>query len=74
MGPSGRAGNRPGAARGAAHGAADGSARAVDPAVAGAMLHAAINVASDMRILTISRESDIVGRFVHALFGGLSRP
>jgi AcrR family transcriptional regulator len=52
---------------------ADGSARPVDPAVAGAMLHAAINVASDMRILTISRESDIVGRFVHALFGGLSR-
>ena len=52
---------------------ADGSARAVDPAVAGAMLHAAINVASDMRILAISRESDIVGRFVHALFGGLSQ-
>jgi AcrR family transcriptional regulator len=51
---------------------ADGSARPVDPAVAGALLHAAINVASDMRILAISRDDDIVGRFVQVLFGGLS--
>ena len=51
---------------------ADGSARPVDPAVAGALLHAAINVASDMRILAISRDADIVGRFVQVLFGGLS--
>lgn len=51
---------------------ADGSARPVDPAVAGALLHAAINVASDMRILEIAREADIVGRFVRVLFGGLS--
>jgi AcrR family transcriptional regulator len=51
---------------------ADGSARPVDPAVAGALLHAAINVASDMRILAISRDADIIGRFVQVLFGGLS--
>jgi AcrR family transcriptional regulator len=51
---------------------ADGSVRAVDPAIAGALLHAAINVASDVRILEISRDADIVGRFVQVLFGGLS--
>ena len=51
---------------------ADGSARAVDPAVAGALLHAAINVASDLRILEISREGDISASFMQALFGGLS--
>jgi AcrR family transcriptional regulator len=51
---------------------ADGSVRAVDPAVGGAMLHAGINVASDVRILTISREADIIGRFMQTLFGGLS--
>lgn len=51
---------------------ADGSARAVDPAVAGALLHAAINVASDMRILEISRDADIVDRFVQVLFAGLA--
>lgn len=50
---------------------ADGSVRPVDPAVAGAMLHAAINVASDVRILTMARESDIIGRFVNTLFSGL---
>ena len=51
---------------------ADGSARPVDPAVAGALLLAAINVASDMRILAIAQDADIVGRFVQMLFGGLS--
>ena len=50
----------------------DGSARPVDPAVAGALLHAAINVASDVRILAIAQDADIVGRFVQVLFGGLS--
>ncbi len=51
---------------------ADGSGRAVDPAVAGAMLHAGINVASDVRILDLSHESDIVGRFMQVLFSGLA--
>lgn len=51
---------------------ADGSVRAVDPAVAGAMLHAGINVASDVRILAISHEAGIVGRFMQTLFGGLA--
>lgn len=51
---------------------ADGSGRAVDPLVAGAMLHAGINVASDVRILAISDEPDIVGRFMRTLFGGLA--
>ncbi|MEQ1780026.1 MAG: TetR family transcriptional regulator [Hyphomonadaceae bacterium] len=50
---------------------ADGSARPVDPAVAGALLLAAINVASDMRIETLGRDADIVGRFVQTLIGGL---
>lgn len=51
---------------------ADGSARAVDPAVAGALLHAAINVASDMRAPEISGDADIVTRFMQILFCGLS--
>ncbi len=51
---------------------ADGSARPVDPAVAGALLHAAINVASDARILAIAQDADIIGRCVRILFGGLS--
>ena len=51
---------------------ADGSARAVDPAVAGALLHAAINVASDMRMPEISGDTDVVGRFMRILFCGLS--
>lgn len=51
---------------------ADGSVRAVDPAVAGAMLHAGINVASDVRILAISHEAGIVDRFMRTLFGGLA--
>ena len=51
---------------------ADGSARPVDPAVAGAMLHAGINVASDVRILDMSRNADIAARFLQVLFGGLA--
>jgi AcrR family transcriptional regulator len=51
---------------------ADGSIRPVDPNVAGAMLHAAVNVASDVRILNFAHDQDIVGRFVRTLFCGLS--
>lgn len=49
---------------------ADGSARAVDPAVAGAMVHAAINIASDARVLKMAGEPDIVQRFVRPIFTG----
>ena len=52
---------------------ADGSARAVDPAVAGAMVHAAINIASDARMLKMSSEPDIVQRFVRPIFAGFTR-
>jgi hypothetical protein len=52
---------------------ADGSARAVDPAVAGAMVHAAINIASDARMLKMSSEPDIVQRFVRPIFAGFMR-
>lgn len=49
---------------------ADGSGRAVDPTVAGSMVHAAINISSDARILRMSSEPDIVERFVRPLFVG----
>lgn len=49
---------------------ADGSGRAVDPTVAGAMVHAAINISSDARILEMSNEPDIVRRFAKPLFMG----
>lgn len=49
---------------------ADGSGRAVDPTVAGAMVHAAINISSDARILEMSSEPDIVQRFARPLFMG----
>ncbi len=52
---------------------ADGSARPVDPAVAGAMVHAAINIASDVRVLKMINEPDIVRRFVRPLFVGFMR-
>ncbi|MFT3725242.1 MAG: TetR/AcrR family transcriptional regulator [Hyphomonadaceae bacterium] len=48
----------------------DGSARAVDPAVAGAMVHAAINISSDARMLKMAAEPDIVQRFVKPIFAG----
>ena len=51
---------------------ADGSIRPVDPNVAGALLHAAVNVASDVRILNFARDQDIIGRFVRTLFCGLA--
>lgn len=49
---------------------ADGSGRAVDPTVAGAMVHAAINISSDARILEMANEPDIVRRFAKPLFMG----
>lgn len=49
---------------------ADGSGRAVDPTVAGSMVHAAINISSDARILRMASEPDIVERFVRPLFIG----
>ncbi len=49
---------------------ADGSGRAVDSSVAGAMVHAAINISSDAALLKMSREPDIVERFVKPLFAG----
>jgi AcrR family transcriptional regulator len=52
---------------------ADGSARPVDPVVAGAMVHAAINISSDARMLQMANEPDIVRRFVRPLFAGFMR-
>lgn len=51
-------------------GITDGSGRSVDPMVAGAMVHAAINIAADARPLKIAREPDIVARFVRPVFAG----
>ncbi|HEY7798284.1 MAG TPA: TetR/AcrR family transcriptional regulator [Hyphomonadaceae bacterium] len=52
---------------------ADGSARAVDPTIGGAMLHAAVNVASDIRI--VERPNlQVVDKFVRPLFSGLLNP
>ncbi len=51
-------------------GVTDGSGRSVDPMVAGAMVHAAINIASDARPLKMANEPDIVPRFVRAVFAG----
>jgi len=48
----------------------DGSARAVDPMVAGAMVHAAINIAADARPLNMAQEPDIVARFIRPIFAG----
>jgi AcrR family transcriptional regulator len=50
---------------------ADGSIRPVDPAIAGALVHAAVNVASDIRDLAFATEPDIVERLVRAIFSGL---
>lgn len=50
---------------------ADGSIRPVDPAIAGALVHAAINVASDVRDLACAAEPDIVDRLLRAIFSGL---
>ncbi len=51
---------------------ADGSIRPVDPAIAGALVHAAVNVASDVRVLDFSNDPDIAGRFARAIFSGLA--
>jgi AcrR family transcriptional regulator len=50
---------------------ADGSIRPVDPAIAGALLHAAVDVASDVRGLDIAADPDIVNRIVRAMVCGL---
>jgi hypothetical protein len=52
---------------------ADGSARAVDPTIGGAMLHAAVNVASDIRIGE-RPNLQVVEKFVRPLFNGLLKP
>ncbi|RYG27378.1 MAG: hypothetical protein EON93_20675 [Burkholderiales bacterium] len=52
---------------------ADGSGRPVDPTVAGAMVHAAINISSDARILEMANEPDIIKRFARALFMGFMK-
>jgi AcrR family transcriptional regulator len=51
-------------------GITDGSGRSVDPMVAGAMVHAAINIAADARPLKMALEPDIVERFVRPVFAG----
>lgn len=51
-------------------GITDGSGRSVDPMVAGAMVHAAINIAADARPLKMAAEPDIVARFVRPVFAG----
>ena len=51
---------------------AEGSIRPVDPAIAGALVHAAVNVASDVRVLGFTDDPDIVGRFVRTIFSGLA--
>ncbi len=48
----------------------DGSGRAVDPLVAGSMVHAAINISSDARILEMANDPGIVQRFAKPLFMG----
>jgi AcrR family transcriptional regulator len=54
--------------------AADGSARPVDAGVAGAMLHAAINVASDLLTIRTPKDEALVREYVRALFSGLLKP
>jgi AcrR family transcriptional regulator len=51
----------------------DGSARPVDSSIAGAMLHAAVNVASDVRIAERSN-MQVAEKFVRPLFNGLLKP
>jgi AcrR family transcriptional regulator len=52
----------------------EGSARPVDPAVAGSLLSAAINVASDVRMLQMATEDRVVCDYARPLFTGLLRP
>ncbi len=52
---------------------ADGSARPIDPTIVGAMLHAAVNVASDVRIAE-RPNLQVAGKFVGPLFNGLLKP
>jgi AcrR family transcriptional regulator len=52
----------------------EGSARAVDAAVAGQLISAAINVASDVRMMRMATEHRVVSDYVRPLFTGLARP
>jgi AcrR family transcriptional regulator len=52
----------------------EGSARAVDPAIAGAILNAAINVASDARMTQMATDDRLVQDFARPLFTGLLKP
>ncbi len=52
----------------------EGSAQAVDPAIAGALLNAAINVASDARMTQMATADRVVHDFARPLFTGLLRP
>jgi AcrR family transcriptional regulator len=52
----------------------EGSARPVDPAVAGSLISAAINVASDVRMLQMATEDRVVCDFARPLFTGLLKP
>lgn len=52
----------------------EGSARPVDPAVAGSFLHAAINVASDVRMMRMATADRVERDFARPLFHGLLRP
>jgi AcrR family transcriptional regulator len=53
---------------------AQGSARPVDPAVAGPLISAAINVASDVRMLQMATEDRVVCDYARPLFTGLVKP
>lgn len=53
---------------------AEGSARPVDPAVAGSFVHAAINVASDVRMTRMATEDRMERDFARPLFHGLLKP
>lgn len=52
----------------------EGSAHPVDAAVAGQLISAAINVASDVRMMRMATEHRVVSDYVRPLFTGLARP
>jgi AcrR family transcriptional regulator len=57
-----------------ADGITDASVRPVDPAIAGALLSAAIDVASDVRMTRMATEDRVVRDYVRPIFNGLVRP
>jgi AcrR family transcriptional regulator len=52
----------------------EGSIRAVDPAVAGPLINAAINVASDVRMMRMTTHDRVVRDYARPLFNGLLKP